>query len=253
MPPHRIRRCFLGLFVIVMTAMSACAGNMPAAPKDQRAEYDPWEPLNRRISNFNEGFDKVTFKPLAKGYEKVIPQFARTGVTNFAKNLRGPMHIINNFLQGKPGRGFTEIGRFLANSTFGIGGLFDFAGAGGLEEYPETFGETFAVWGIPDGPYVVIPLLVPTTLSGAFALPFFFLADPIFYLDDSTDKWIIYGIRAINLRQRLFAAEEALLEDSFDPYLTTRESILQNRQYRIYDGDPPEDEDFYDDFLEEEQ
>jgi phospholipid-binding lipoprotein MlaA len=99
----------------------------------------------------------------------------------------------------------------------------------------------------------VIPFLAPTTLSGAFALPLFFLADPIFYMDDSTDKWIIYGIRAINLRQRLFAAEEALLEDSFDPYLSWRESILQNRRFRIYDGDPPEDEDFYDDFLEEEQ
>jgi len=234
-----------------MTA--GCAGNIPAAPKDERAATDPWEPLNRRLHNFNDGFDKVTYKPLAKGYEKVIPEFARKGVTNFGKNLRGPMHIINNVLQGKAGRGFTEFGRFLTNTIFGIGGLFDIATSAGIEEYPETFGETFAVWGIPDGPYVVIPFLAPTTLSGAFALPFFFLADPIFYLDDSTDKWIIYGIRAINLRQRLFAAEEALLEDSFDPYLTTRESILQNRQFRIYDGDPPEDEDFYDDFLEEEE
>jgi phospholipid-binding lipoprotein MlaA len=86
-----------------MTA--GCAGTMPAAPKEERAATDPWEPLNRRIYYFNDGFDKVTYKPLAKGYEKVIPQFARTGVTNFGKNLRGPMHIINNVLQGKFGRG----------------------------------------------------------------------------------------------------------------------------------------------------
>lgn len=253
MTPHRVRHCFLGLLIIAMTVMSACAGNIPAAPKDQRAEYDPWEPLNRRISNFNQGFDKVTFKPLAKGYEKVIPQFARTGVGNFSRNLFTPMFILNNFLQGKAGRGFVEFGRFLTNSTFGIGGLFDFASAGGVEKYPETFGETFAVWGIPDGPYVIVPVLGPRTLSGAFAIPLTFLADPLFYADDRTTKRIVYGIRAIDIRQRLFAVEEALIEDSYDPYLATRESILQNRRFRIYDGDPPEDEDFYDDFLEEEE
>lgn len=253
MPPHRIRRCSIGLLVIVMTAISACAGNIPAAPKDERAEYDPWEALNRRISNFNDGFDKVTFKPLAKGYEKVMPQFARTGVGNFSRNLLTPMFVINNFLQGKPGRGTVEIGRFVTNTIFGIGGLFDPATAAGLEKYPETFGETFAVWGIPDGPYVVVPVLGPRTLSSAFAIPLTFLSDPLFYYDEEPAKWIIYGIRIIDIRQRLFAAEDALLKDSFDPYLTTRESYLQNRRYRIYDGDPPEDEDFYDDFMEEEE
>jgi len=252
MPPHRIRRCFLGLFVIVMTAMSACAGNMPSAPKDQRAEYDPWEPLNRRISNFNDGLDKVTFKPLAKGYQKVMPEFVERGVHNFSVNLLGPMFSINNFLQGKPGRGAKEFGRFLINSTIGIGGLIDVATHSGIESSPETFGQTFAVWGISDGPYVVVPVLGPRTLSGVFAIPLDFAGDPTFYLDDSTDKWIIYGIRAIDLRMQLFTAEE-LIADSYDRYLAIRESFLQNRQFRIYDGDPPEDEDFYDDFLEEEQ
>ena len=253
MTPHKVRHCFLGLLIIAMTVMSACAGNIPAAPKDQRAEYDPWEPLNRRIGNFNEGLDKVTFKPLAKGYQKVMPEFVERGVHNFSVNLLGPMFIINNFLQGKPGRGFSEFGRFVTNTTFGIGGLFDLAAKGGLESSPETFGQTFAVWGIPDGPYVVIPVLGGRTLSGAFAIPLNFASDPTFYLDDSTEKWALYGIRTIDLRMQLFAAEEVLLKDAYDPYLTKRESFLQNRRFRIYDGDPPEDEDFYDDFLEEEE
>ena len=93
-------------------------------------------------------------------------------------------------------------------------------------------------------------MLGPRTLSGAFAIPLNFLADPLFHYDEESTRWIIYGIRAIDLRERLFAAE-ALTKDSFDRYLTIRESFLQNRQYRIYDGDPPEDEDFYEDFLDE--
>ena len=250
MPSNSDRYCLLALCIVALHLLSACAGNIPAAPKDQRAATDPWEPLNRRVSNFNEGFYKATFTPLAKGYQKIMPGFVEKGVHNFSMNLLGPMFIINNFLQGKPGRGFSEFGRFLANTTFGIGGLFDIATAGGLESSPETFGQTFAVWGMPDGPYVVIPVLGPRTLSGAVAIPFDFLADPLFHVDDNTTKWIIYGIRLIDVRVQLFKAE-ALIGDSYDRYLTIRESFLQNRRFRIYDGDPPEDEDFYDEFLDE--
>ena len=127
MSSRRFRQYFLGFFIVAITALSACAGNIPAAPKDQRAEYDPWEPLNRRISNFNEGFDKVTFKPLAKGYQAVMPGFVEKGVHNFSMNLLSPQFIINNILQGKPGRGGKECGRFLINSTIGIAGLIDVA------------------------------------------------------------------------------------------------------------------------------
>jgi phospholipid-binding lipoprotein MlaA len=235
-----------------MLALSACAGNIPAAPKDQRAEYDPWEPLNRRLSNFNEGFDRVTLKPLAKGYDKVMPEFVKTGVANFSDNLWGPRNIINNFLQGKGSVAGVELVRFLVNTTVGIGGLFDVAGASGVDGNPETFGETFAVWGIPDGPYVVIPLLGPRTLGGAVGIPFNFLSDPLWHVDDSTVKWTIYGIRYVDVRRRLFPAE-ALIEDSYDRYLAVRESFLQNWQFRVHDGDPPEDDDFYDEFLDEEE
>lgn len=252
MSSRRFHQYFPGLCIVAIATLSACAGNIPAAPKDQRAEYDPWEPLNRRISNFNEGFDKVTFKPLAKGYEKVMPEFVKKGVHNASMNLLSPLFIINNFLQGKPGRGAKEFGRFVINTIMGIGGLIDVATHSGIESSPETFGQTFAVWGIPDGPYVVVPVLGPRTMSGVFAIPLNFAADPTFYLDDSTGKWVIYGIRTIDLRMQLFTAEK-LIEDSYDRYLAIRESFLQNRRFRIYDGDPPEDEDFYDEFLEEEE
>lgn len=251
MPAHRLRQCFLALCICAVTMLAACAGNIPAAPKDQRAEYDPWEPLNRRIHNFNQGFDKVTFKPLAKGYQAIMPGFAEKGVHNFSVNLLGPLFMINNLLQGKPGRAGKELGRFLINSTIGILGLFDVATDVGIESSPEFFGETFAVWGIPDGPYLVVPILGPRVLSSAFAIPLNFAADPTFYMDDSSEKWALYGIRTIDARMQLFEADE-LIEDAYDPYLRIREAYLQNRRYRIYDGNPPEDEDFYDDFLEEE-
>jgi phospholipid-binding lipoprotein MlaA len=235
-----------------MSVLTACAGNIPAAPKEERAEYDPWEPLNRRIHNFNDGLDKVTLKPLAKGYQTIMPEFAERGVHNFSRNLVSPLFIINNFLQGKPGRGGKEIGRFVINTIWGIGGLVDVATHSGIESSPETFGQTFAVWGIPDGPYVVIPFLGGRTLSGAFAIPLNFAGDLAFYLDDSTEKWALYGIRLIDGRMQLFKAEE-LIEDSYDRYLAIRESYLQNRRFRIFDGNPPEDDDFYDEFLEEDE
>ncbi|MDX1405916.1 MAG: VacJ family lipoprotein [Woeseiaceae bacterium] len=252
MHSSRLRQCLITVCVLAATLLTACAGNIPAAPRDQRAEYDPWEPLNRRIYNFNRGFDKVTFKPLAKGYQWIMPEFAERGIHNASVNLLGPLFIINNLLQGKPRRAGKEFGRLLINTVFGLGGLIDAASTVGIESSPETFGQTFAVWGISDGPFVVVPILGPRVLSSAVAIPLNFAADPTFYMDDSTEKWAIYGIRAIDARMQLFAAEEQL-EDAYDPYLRVREAYLQFRRYQIYDGNPPEDEDFYDDFLEEEE
>ena len=121
----------------------------------------------------------------------------------------------------------------------------------GMETYREDFGQTLAVWGVPDGPFVVVPILGPRTLRGATMIPLNFLADPLFHIDDNRIKWWIYGLRYIDIRARLFSVE-ALIEDSYDRYLTIRESYLQHRLFLIFDGDPPEDEDFYDDFYDEE-
>jgi phospholipid-binding lipoprotein MlaA len=230
-----------------MLVTSGCATQHPPAAKEDRSPADPWEPMNRSISAFNNNVDRFTFKPLAKGYEKVFPDPIRRGVNNFSKNLLGPLFIVNNFLQGKFKRGFSETGRFVVNSTLGIAGFVDVGQAIGMETYREDFGETLAVWGVPDGPFVVVPILGPRTLRDAMMIPLNFAADPTFYIDDDLTRWSLYLVRAVDVRAQLFTAE-ALIEDSYDRYLTVRESYLQNRKFRIYDGNPPEDEDFYDDF-----
>ena len=241
-----IYRLLVVLSACVLT-LGGCASQIPAAPKEERSPADPWEPMNRRIHAFNDTVDRLTFKPLARGYVKVIPQPVRQGINNFSMNLLGPLYIINNFLQGKFRRGFSETGRFLANTTVGLLGFINAGQHMGMEVYREDFGQTLAVWGVPDGPYVVVPILGPRTLRHAVTIPLNFAADPTFYIDDDATRWSLYVVRAVDLRAQLFRAED-LMGESFDPYLTIRESYLQNRLFLIFDGNPPEDDDFYDDF-----
>ena len=233
--------------VTLAVAVSGCA----SVPEENRSEADPWEPMNRPLFSFNRTVDNVTTKPLAKGYEKVIPRPVRKSISNFFRNLRSPGSSINNFLQGKPKRGFSELGRFVFNSTIGVGGLFDVATAGGIEENFEDIGQTAAVWGVPDGLYVMIPLLGPSTLRDAVLFPLFIVSNPLDHYDNTSVRDKLYILRAIEVRARLLPLEKQLKE-SKDPYLTLRESYLQNREYEIYDGEPPEDDDFYDEFFEDE-
>lgn len=243
----RLRASNATVLMLLAVVMSGCA----SVPAEDRAESDPWEPMNRGLYSFNRGLDNVTTKPLAKGYEKVLPQPVRTGITNFFKNLRTPASAINNFLQGKPKYGFSELGRFVFNSTLGIGGLLDIATAGGLEAHYEDIGQTVAVWGVPDGPYVMIPLVGPSTLRDALLFPLFIVSNPLYHYNNTSVRDKLYILRAIELRARLLPLEP-MLEESKDPYITLRESYLQNRQYEIYDGEPPEDDEFFDEFLDEE-
>jgi len=243
---------FLFLVVLLAGCASAPADDSEQAPV--RAEYDPLEPLNRGLYAINDAFDRVTLKPIARGYKAVVPEFARRGVTNFSRNLFTPRSAVNNFLQGKPGPGFSELGRFIINTTLGIGGLIDVATAQGMPQYDEDFGQTLAVWGLPEGPYIFIPILGPNTLLDAVSTPVDILSDPLIYYDNSSVRDKVYGLRLIDLRMRLLTAD-TLLEDSKDPYLTLRESYLQNRRFQVYDGSPPsteEEEDLFDEFFEEE-
>lgn len=246
----RKRRPVAMLFTVLL-CISACATNNEIEGKPVRAESDPWEPMNRGIYGFNHAVDKVTLKLVARGYRKVVPQFARRGVTNFSENLFTPRSALNNFLQGKGKAGFSDIGRFIINTTIGVGGLFDVASAAGFQEYGEDFSQTLAVWGLPEGPFVFIPFLGPHTLLDAIALPVDLLSDPLAYYNDTSVRDRVYVLRVIDLRARLLTAE-TLVEDSQDPYITLRESYLQNRLYEVHDGNPPEDDDFYDEFLDEE-
>ncbi len=235
------------LAAIVCLQCSACATQPTAADgsKSERSPADPWEPLNRSIRMFNGGLDAVTLKPLAKGYQIVVPSVIRSGITNFSRNLRSPLHIINHFLQGKIGSGFKQTGRFVMNSTIGIGGLIDVATDAGIDVEIEDFGQTLAVWGVPSGPFVIVPFLGSSTLRDATMLPLNFLADPLLHYNNSSVRDKVYLVRAIDLRARLLSVEELLLKDAYDPYITLREAYLQRRKYLIFDGDPP---DIYDEF-----
>ena len=235
------------LAAIVCLQCSACATQPTAADgsKPERSPADPWEPLNRSIRMFNGGLDAVTLKPLAKGYQIVVPSVIRSGITNFSRNLRSPLHIINHFLQGKIGSGFKQTGRFVMNSTIGIGGLIDVATDAGIDVEIEDFGQTLAVWGVPSGPFVIVPFLGSSTLRDATMLPLNFLADPLLHYNNSSVRDKVYLVRAIDLRARLLSLEELLLKDAYDPYITLREAYLQRRKYLIFDGDPP---DIYDEF-----
>jgi phospholipid-binding lipoprotein MlaA len=244
MPDYRARLSVFVLAAVICLQIGAC-GTMPRTADGSRlppTPGDPWEPLNRPIFLFNGGFDRVTFKPVAKGYQKIVPKFLRLGVTNFSKNLRAPLNIINHFLQGKPREGFRQTGRFVMNSTFGIGGLMDVATGEGLDQKNEDFGQTLAVWGVPNGPFVIVPFLGPRTLRDALMDPLNILADPLLHYNDSSVRDKIYLVRAIDLRARLLLAAKTA-EDSYDPYVRVREAFLQRRQGQIddIDGSDPTD------------
>jgi len=234
-------------FVLLALAVSGCT----SVPVDQRVESDPWEGINRSLYSANIAIDKATTRPLAKGYRAVLPSPVRKGISNFFRNLTTPRSIINNLLQGKPARGFSEFGRFLFNSTLGVAGVFDVATAGGMDEYREDFGQTAAVWGVSDGPYVMLPILGPQTLRDAILLPVDIVFDPLYQYGNTSVRDKLYVLRLIDLRYRILATDK-FFDDSKDPYVTMRESYLQNREYEVFDGDPPVDDDFFDEFLEEE-
>jgi phospholipid-binding lipoprotein MlaA len=252
----RIADARLLLPLLVLIGGCAATETSEDAPEQEivRAAHDPWEPLNRGMYAVNDTFDRFTTKPIARGYKAVLPSFARRGVTNFSQNLTTPRSMINNFLQGKPGPGFSDFGRFIINTTLGIGGLIDVATAQGMPVYDEDFGQTLAVWGLPEGPFLFIPILGPKTLLDAVSIPLDLLSDPLIHYDNSSARDKIYIVRAIDLRARLLTAE-VLLEDSKDPYVTLRESYLQNRRFQIFDGNPPsteEEDDLFDEFFEDE-
>jgi phospholipid-binding lipoprotein MlaA len=247
------------LALALLASLGGCASHDPADENSTYVEYDPLEPMNRKIHAFNTALDRAFLRPVARGYRKVVPSPVRRSITNFFSNLTTPRSALNNFLQGKPGRGFNELGRFLFNSTLGIGGLFDVAGAAGMERYDEEFGETLSVWGVPEGPYIVLPFWGPNMASDAFALPVNYYSDLWTHYDNTSVRDKVWGVRFIDLRYRLLSAD-VILEESQDPYVTVREAFRQNRSFRVFDGNPPtdEEEEFYDDemfdeFFEDEE
>jgi phospholipid-binding lipoprotein MlaA len=209
---------------------------------------DPLEGFNRAMFTLNEGIDTMVARPLAKGYETVVPLPGRTVVGNVFSNLSDPWIGVNNLLQGKFRDGASDFGRFLLNSTAGILGAMDVASEVGLDKHEEDFGQTLGRWGVPDGPFLVVPLFGPKTLRDGIGTIADGYADPVYYLvDDVPLRNSLYGLRFVNNRALLLPADRVLEEAGLDKYSFVRDSYLQRRRNLIFDGLPPRSGDAFND------
>jgi phospholipid-binding lipoprotein MlaA len=215
-------------WVCCLLLLAGCAHSPPDDP------LDPLEPVNRVVFSFNETLDKYALRPAAKGYVAVVPAPARKGVNNFFVNLFYPRVAVSNFLQGKPRRGFADFGRFLVNTTLGVAGIFDVATPLGLERHHEDFGQTFGVWGIGPGWYLVLPFYGPATNRDFVGRLLDAQLNPLSHASDDTQlaATVVY---AVDKRSEFLGADK-LIEDAFDPYLFVRGAYLERRQARIQDA-----------------
>ncbi len=230
---------------LAVLLLGACA----TAPKGQT--YDPLEKVNRVTFKFNDFVDKLVLKPLSQGYVAIVPRQGRKMVSNFFDNAAYMNTVLNDFLQGKGKQGSADFGRFLLNSTVGIGGLFDPATKAGLVKHNEDFGQTLAVWGAPQGAYLVLPVYGPNTVRDVPDLASSTLTSGLFwagYFVLAPEVTIPLGIlSAADLRSRASNALRFVNESALDPYVFTREAWIQHRNYLIYDGHPPMNEDEFSD------
>jgi phospholipid-binding lipoprotein MlaA len=202
---------------------------------------DPLENVNRAIFDFNLFFDDWVLVPTAKAYRTVLPDPVRTGVRNFMDNLKSPITFFNDVLQAEPQRAADTLGRFLINTTVGVGGLFDVAENVGLHKHFEDFGQTFAVWGIPDGPYIMLPFLGPSNARDAVGTATGFFADPLnIYLASQDLEYVSFirtAIDAVDARSRNIELFDRIRSTSLDYYATVRSLYRQRRGADIRNED----------------
>jgi phospholipid-binding lipoprotein MlaA len=219
-------------------AAEPAAASRPAAA--QRDARDPLEGFNRAMYTFNEKFDKYLLKPVAQGYRAVVPAFARQGIANFFRNLGEPVVAVNNLLQGKFKEAGTDLLRLVINTTLGLAGLFDPASAMGLEKHDEDFGQTLAVWGVGEGPYLVLPIFGPSTLRDAFGLAVDYNLYPPTHMEETSTRDKLSAANLVSRRAQLLDATDILEQaGGEDPYVFVREFYRQRRRNQIFDGTPP--------------
>ena len=218
-----------------------CASGPTANPKD------PWEPMNRSVASFNDKVDDNVLKPLATGYRNAVPDLIQTGVRNVFNNFADMWSTINSALQLKPLNTVELIGRVVVNTVFGIYGIFDVASYIKLERHPEDFGQTLGYWGMPNGPYLVLPLFGPSTLRDGASLPIDFAVSPTHFVNDIPTRNQVFTLRLVSKRAELLKSGDMLEQASIDKYSFTRDAYLQYRRSQIYDGNPPDEEDSNDD------
>ena len=226
--------------ITLMALLGACASVPNPDPGD------PWESYNRPMTRFNDGVDEAVLKPVATAYKAALPQPVRTGVGNFFGNLGDVWSFVNNVLQARPEGALSSFFRVVVNTTFGLGGVLDVATEMRLDRHSEDFGQTLGRWGVGPGPYLVLPVLGPSSLRDAIALPLDFMGHPLGQVHDIPVRNTLLGVRAIDTRARLLDVGELLDAAALDPYSFKRDAYLQKRQSDIFDGELPPDEERYD-------
>jgi len=220
--------------IFLSLLLAGCAGTQN---RHTDPENDPWEGFNRKVYAFNDGLDKVV-RPVAVGYGKVMPDPFQRGVSNFFRNLDTPITFVNQVLQGKFTQSGSTIGRFLINSTVGLLGFIDVASKIGIPYYNEDLGQTLAKWGYEDSRYLMLPFFGPSTVRDGVGRYTDSVYHPVGRAIHGRTEWAYWIARGIDLRSRYLDQDDEL-EQTYDPYVLLRDIWMQNRQYQIYDGDPP--------------
>ena len=257
------------IFMCILLGIMAtgCAGReQPQADSDntqlQTSENDPLERYNRSIYEFNNTLDRYVLKPAAKTYRKITPKPVETGIYNFFENLQEPLNMVNSLLQGKMNYAGLSAGRFVLNSTVGVLGFFDVAKKLEIPKHEEDFGQTLAAWGVPSGPYVVLPLFGPRYLRHAGGMVPDFILGSSYSLGDNSVRYGMLILNVVQQRARFLNTDD-LLALQLDPYVFVRESYLQLRAADLRDLDQTQanenefndefDDEFEDEFEETEQ
>lgn len=205
---------------------------------------DPWEPMNRRIYQFNDAVDTVALKPAAELYVQVLPSVVRTGVSNFLGNLGDVWSMANSAMQLKGQDTVETFMRINVNTFIGLAGILDVASEMGIEKRREDFGQTLGYWGVQPGPYLMLPLFGPSTLRDALAFPVDMQGNVTQRLTDQSTRNALLATRLVDVRSGLLKTVDAIKAASLDPYSFVRDAYLQKRQNDIYDGNPPSSFDY---------
>ncbi len=241
MNTHATKFTKLCLTAVMALSLAACS-TARTTDADAGEVYDPGEGFNRAVFAFNDAVDTILLEPVAMGYRFITPQPARTGVRNFLRNLKSPMQVVNQTLQGDLSGAGNDIGRFVVNSTVGVLGLVDVAGMIGMPYEQEDFGQTLAVWGVGHGPYMVLPILGPSSMRDATGLMVDSYADPLrlYLYNTHQEEWHYarLGLTAVSTREELLDLLDDLQKNSFDYYAALRSTYIQRRAALVNDQNP---------------
>lgn len=227
-------RCSLLTLALLV---SGCATGPNANP------HDPLEPFNRGVYKVNDVVDRAVVKPVATVYRDTLPSPVRTGVSNFFNNLQDAWSFVNNTLQLKGEAAGNSLVRFGVNTVFGLGGVLDIATEMQIPRHSEDFGQTLGHWGVGSGPYLVLPLLGPSTLRDTAALPVDAQGNLVSGIEDVAIRNAVTSVNLVNVRSQLLQTTDMLDQVALDPYTFTRDAFLQRRRSAIYDGNPPDEAD----------